>query len=56
MILHNNQSNLLAVPGAFPVEGGVPLVADGQVIGAIGVSGGMPADDGAIANTGAKAL
>ncbi|NKK88957.1 heme-binding protein [Rhizobium leguminosarum bv. viciae] len=56
MILHNNQSNPLAVPGAFPVEGGVPLVADGQVIGAIGVSGGMPADDGAIANTGAKAL
>ena len=56
MILQNNQSNLLAVPGAFPVEGGVPLVADGQVIGAIGVSGGMPADDGAIANAGAKAL
>ncbi|MEX2692695.1 heme-binding protein [Rhizobium mongolense] len=56
MFLHNNQSNLLAVPGAFPVEGEVPLVVDGQVVGAIGVSGGMPADDGAIANAGAKAL
>ena len=56
MILSQNQSNLLAVPGAFPVEGGVPLVVDGKVIGAIGASGGMPADDGAVANAGAKSL
>ncbi|MEW4398705.1 heme-binding protein [Agrobacterium tumefaciens] len=55
LILANNQLNLLAVPGAFPVEGGVPLLADGKVIGAIGVSGGMPADDGAVANAGASA-
>jgi glc operon protein GlcG len=56
LILQNNQLNLLAVPGAFPVEGGVPLVLDGKVIGAIGVSGAMPADDGAIANAGAAGL
>jgi glc operon protein GlcG len=56
LILQNNQLNLLAVPGAFPVEGGVPLVLDGKVIGAIGVSGALPADDGAIANAGAARL
>ena len=55
-ILKNNSLNLLAVPGAFPVEGGVPLVINNQVVGAIGVSGGMPADDGDIANAGAKSL
>jgi glc operon protein GlcG len=56
LILQNNQLNLLAVPGAFPVEGGVPLMLDGEVSGAIGVSGAMPADDGAIANAGAAGL
>lgn len=56
MILNHNQSNLLAVPGAFPVEGGVPIIIDDKVIGAIGASGGMPADDGAVADAGAKDL
>jgi glc operon protein GlcG len=56
LIVNNNQSNLLGVPGAFPVEGGVPLIVNHQVIGAIGASGGMPADDGAVANAGAKGL
>ena len=55
-ILTQNQINLLAVPGAFPVEGGVPLILDGQVVGAIGASGGMPSDDGAVANAGANSL
>ena len=39
-----------------PVEGGVPLLVDNQVIGAIGASGGLPSDDGAVANAGAKDL
>ena len=30
---------LLKVPGAMPVESGIPLVVDGQLVGAIGVSG-----------------
>nr|WP_315201621.1 heme-binding protein [uncultured Albidiferax sp.] len=55
-ILNNNKLNLLGVPGAFPVEGGVPLVANNQIIGAIGASGAMPADDGVVANAGAKSL
>ena len=56
LILEQNLINLLGVPGAFPVEGGVPLVIDGKVVGAIGASGGMPPDDGAVAMAGAKSL
>lgn len=34
-----------AVPHAIPVAGGVPLVVDGAVVGAVGVSGGTGAQD-----------
>ncbi|TCQ99327.1 heme-binding protein [Neorhizobium sp. JUb45] len=54
MIVNRNQNNLLAVSGAFSLEGGVPIIVDDKVIGAIGASAGMPADDGAVANAGAK--
>jgi uncharacterized protein GlcG (DUF336 family) len=47
---------LLGLPGAVPLEGGVPLVADGQMIGAIGVSGVTAQQDGMIAQAGADAL
>ena len=43
---------LVALPGAIPFEGGIPLSADGQVIGAIGVSGVTGAQDGMIAQAG----
>ena len=56
LIVTQNMISLLGVPGAFPVEGGVPLIVDKKVIGAIGVSGGMLPDDGAVANAGAKGL
>src|SRR5580765_2805510 len=31
---------MLALQGAVPVEGGLPLIVDGKIVGAIGVSGG----------------
>lgn len=40
----------LKVPGAMPVEGGVPLIENGKIIGAIGVSGGQSPQDGQCAN------
>jgi uncharacterized protein GlcG (DUF336 family)/quercetin dioxygenase-like cupin family protein len=46
----------LALPGATPLQGGVPLIVDGQVIGAIGVSGNTPQEDEDIAIAGAAAL
>jgi glc operon protein GlcG len=43
----------LALPGATPLQGGVPIVLEGKVIGAIGVSGNTPQEDEDIANVGA---
>lgn len=47
---------ILALDGAIPVEGGVPLVVGGRIVGAIGVSGGTSAQDGQVAAAGAAAL
>ena len=46
----------LALPGATPLQGGIPLLADGKVIGAIGVSGNTPQEDEDIAKAGAAAF
>jgi len=45
----------LALPGATPLQGGVPIILDGQVIGAIGVSGESPQEDEDVAKAGAAA-
>jgi glc operon protein GlcG len=42
--------------GVMPIEGGIPLVREGRVIGAIGVSGGTAQQDGVIAQAGVAAL
>jgi len=47
---------LLRLPGAIPVEGGLPLTVDGAIIGSIGASGGMSNQDGMVAKAGADAL
>ena len=47
---------VLRIEGAVPVEGGVPLVIDGKITGAIGLSGGTSAQDGQCARAGADAL
>ncbi len=46
----------LAVPGMLPIEGGVPLVYEDEIVGAIGVSGVKSSEDGQIAEAGAHAL
>ncbi len=43
---------VLKLPDVLPVEGGVPLVIDGQFVGAIGVSGVTSQQDGQIAAAG----
>ncbi|HEX6406830.1 MAG TPA: heme-binding protein [Gemmatimonadales bacterium] len=47
---------MLRLPGAIPIEGGVPLLAGDQVVGGIGVSGVMSEQDGQVAQAGAKAF
>jgi glc operon protein GlcG len=47
---------VLRLEGAVPVEGGLPLVVNGKIAGAIGLSGGTSAQDGQCAKAGAAAL
>jgi uncharacterized protein GlcG (DUF336 family) len=47
---------LLRVEGVTPLEGGVLIVADGKIIGGIGVSGVLSAQDAQVARAGADVL
>ena len=47
---------VLGLRGATPYDGGVPLFMDGKLIGAVGVSGVLPAQDGQVANAAASGL
>jgi glc operon protein GlcG len=47
---------VLGLKGAVPIEGGIPLVMDGKIVGAIGVSGGTSAQDGQCAKAGADTV
>jgi glc operon protein GlcG len=42
--------------GATPLEGGLPLVSGGKIIGAIGASGGTAQQDGQVAKAGADTI
>ena len=45
----------LGLRGATPIEGGLPIVVDGKVIGSIGASGGTAPQDGQVAKAGVEA-
>lgn len=47
---------VLGLAGVVPAEGGLPIIVDGRLIGALGVSGGSSAEDEACAAAGAAAL
>jgi len=47
---------ILKLPGALPIEGGLPLLVGGKIVGAVGVSGVTSAQDGQIAAAGVAAL
>ena len=42
--------------GAVPVDGGLPIIVDGKIIGGIGLSGGTSEQDGMVAQAGLNAL
>src|SRR5437870_3508165 len=54
--IKNGRVASLVLPGATPLQGGVPLVFDGKVVGAIGVSGNTPQEDEDIAKAGAASF
>jgi glc operon protein GlcG len=47
---------ILGLPGVTPIEGGLPLVVAGKMIGAIGVSGVNSSQDAVVARAGADSL
>ena len=47
---------ILGLEGSVPIEGGLPLVMDGKIIGSIGVSGGTSQQDGMAAKAGADMM
>ena len=47
---------ILKLSGASPLEGGIPIVVDGKIIGAVGVSGVTSQQDAQIASAGIAAL
>ena len=47
---------ILSLDGAVAVEGGLPLMSGGKIIGAIGASGGTSQQDGVSATAGAATL
>jgi len=54
--LAGGRQGVLGLTGVVPAEGGVPLTYQGKIIGAIGVSGVKPNEDGQIAKAGAVVL
>ncbi|HEU5337866.1 MAG TPA: heme-binding protein [Sulfuricaulis sp.] len=55
-MLADGQQRVLNLPGVLSSEGGVPLVWEGLIVGAIGVSGVKPSEDGQVARAGASVL
>jgi glc operon protein GlcG len=47
---------MLIMDNAMPVEGGVPIVVDAKIVGAIGVSGGTSQQDGEVATAAAATV
>jgi glc operon protein GlcG len=54
--IKNGRVAALALVDATPLQGGVPVMIDGKVVGAVGVSGDSPEVDEAIAIAGARAI
>jgi glc operon protein GlcG len=54
--VNGGRSVLIAVDGITPLEGGIPVIVDGRVIGAIGVSGVISQQDAQVAQAGVNAL
>jgi glc operon protein GlcG len=55
-LVTNNRTPILKLPGAMPIEGGLPITVNEKIIGAIGVSGVTAQQDGQIAKAGVDAL
>ena len=55
-MVNEGRMSFLAVTPVTPLEGGVPIIVNGEFVGAIGVSGVKSAEDVQIAKAGIAAL
>ncbi|MBM4272413.1 MAG: heme-binding protein [Deltaproteobacteria bacterium] len=55
-LIGGGKTAYLTLDGISAIEGGVPIIDDGKIIGAIGVSGGTAAQDGQVAKAGAQVV
>lgn len=54
--LAQGRTGVLSFEGVVAVEGGVPILRDGHIVGAVGASGGSSEQDGEVAGVGASAI
>lgn len=55
-MVNGGRNAFLSAPLLTSLEGGVPIIVDGQVIGAVGVSGVKAEQDAQVAKAGAQSL
>ncbi|MGL6242280.1 heme-binding protein [Pseudomonas sp.] len=55
-MVNGGRSAFLSAPLLTSLEGGVPIIVDGQVVGAVGVSGVKAEQDAQVAKAGAQCL
>ena len=55
-MINQGRAAFLSAPLAGMLEGGVPVIVDGQVVGAVGVSGVKSGEDAQVARAGVAAL
>lgn len=55
-MINNGRTAFVSAPLVATLEGGVPIIVDGQVVGAVGVSGVKPGEDAEVAKAGAKSV
>jgi len=54
--LAEGRISFLNLPGLLPVEGGIPVILENQIVGGIGVSGVQSGEDAQVAQAGLDAL
>jgi len=55
-LVSGGRTAFLAIEGDVPLQGGLPVMADGKLIGAVGVSGGTAPQDEQVALAAVEAL
>ena len=55
-LVNGGRVNMLMLPGATPIDGGLPLIKDGRIVGSIGVSGVQSHEDAEVAAAGVAAV